>query len=64
MEEALGTDDLTEIRSSNGIYGGEVVGKLEGSPLGELLGAYGGDEICASDGMPGEKVSAKREVLE
>ena len=42
---------------------GNSVEKLEGYPLGELLGADGGSEIGASDGMPGENVSIKRELI-
>ena len=44
-DKPLGSDGDSEIRSSSGRSGGEVSGKLEGSPLGGF-----------SDGIPGGEV--------
>ena len=51
-----------DIGSSNGRFGGEFVGKIEVSPLGEFLGADGGYDIGNSDGMSGEKFYGNIEV--
>ena len=44
------------------ISGGKVFGKLEVSPMEELLGASDGIDIAAFYGIVGENVYAKREV--